>query len=144
MLVQVAFLVFLTDIGSDQRDRLQGEQAQRCRQHPRQHLRFKGPLRQGAPGSTCSASPRSHRWKLREGGETASMPALDTSHFLVTTAQEFGDSQDSLWRSAVTSLRGYAQGYDGLQANRSACAVSEFGEWAAYQLNFCARLLNTI
>ena len=61
-------MIVLSDIGSDQRDRLQGEQAQRCRQHSRQHLRFKGSLCQGTPGFTCSASPRSHRWELRKGG----------------------------------------------------------------------------
>ena len=52
-------------------------------------------------------------------------------HFSLITqiAQELGDSQDSLWRSAAAGLRGNAQGLDGLQANRLACAVSKFSEW---------------
>ena len=63
--------------------------------------------------------------------------ALETSHSLVVQiAQELGDSQNSLWRSTVASLRGNAQGHDGFQANRSACAVSESREWAIYLREF--------
>jgi hypothetical protein len=54
---------------------------------------------------------------------------------LAQIAQESGDSQDSLWRSTAASVRGYAQGHDGLQAHRPACAVSEFGEWAGSRPN---------
>ena len=58
--------------GHQLRDRLPHEQTKRCRQYPRQHLRFEGSLRQGAPSSSCAASPGCHQWKLRKGGTFAS------------------------------------------------------------------------
>jgi hypothetical protein len=43
------------------------------------------------------------------------------------TASEFGNPQDSIWRSSVAGLRGHAEGYDGFKANRSARPISKFG-----------------